>query len=102
MADAAGMTERQLQECVRQLCRLLGCLYWHAHDSRHSPAGFPDCVIVTKDRRIIFSELKSATGKLTPPQVQWLLWLREGGAETHVWRPAQWLDGTIERAIKGA
>jgi hypothetical protein len=40
------MSERALQELVRQACTLNGWLYYHTHDSQHSPSGFIDTVAV--------------------------------------------------------
>lgn len=94
------ITEKQLQECVRKLCKLLGCAYFHVHNSKRSPPGFPDCVIITTDRRVIFAELKTERGKLSIAQQAWLEWLREGGQRAYVWRPSDWKDGTIERAVR--
>lgn len=56
-------------------------------------AGFPDCVLLRGDR-LIFAEIKSEKGQLTPAQNEWLDALAEvGGAtnfqeiQTYVWRP---------------
>ena len=40
--------------------------------------------------RIVYAELKSSRGQLTTPQRQWLDKLARAGAETAVWRPADW------------
>ena len=95
------ITEKQLQENVRQLALYYRGLYYHTHDSRRSPGGFPDAVIV-KDNRLLIYELKSAAGKLSPEQEVWLKYLdRVNVIESGVWRPADWVSGEIERAIKG-
>ncbi len=49
-------------------------------------AGFPDLVLV-RENRIIFAELKSETGQLTPAQEKWLGALKATGVETYVWYP---------------
>lgn len=50
-------------------------------------AGFPDLVIVTRLRTILYRELKSDTGRLTPEEQFWLDLLREAGQNAGIWRP---------------
>lgn len=80
------MTEKQLLESVRDLCKLYGLLVYHTHRSDRSEAGFPDLVIVGAGG-VLFRELKSQTGKATPDQTKWLDRLREAGADAALWRP---------------
>lgn len=49
--------------------------------------GWPDLVLV-KPPRAIFAELKSARGKLSPEQVEWLEALRGCGLDVRVWFPS--------------
>ena len=49
-------------------------------------AGFPDLVLVRGDR-IIFAELKSETGQISPAQEKWLDALMATGVEVYVWFP---------------
>lgn len=94
------MTEAQLQDAVIELARMLGWLVYHTHDSRHSAAGFPDLVLVRRVR-LIFAELKSATGVMSPDQKVWRDALLETTTnEVYVWEPSRWLDGTIERVLR--
>jgi len=78
---------------VRQLARREGWLCYHTHRSERSEPGFPDLVL-TKPGRLIFAELKSATGKLTPFQHTWLDLLRHSVAhvEVYCWRPADYAE----------
>jgi hypothetical protein len=73
-------------------------MVYHTHDSRRSEPGFPDLVLV-RHERLLFVELKSGKGKLTPAQAQWFGRLSQAGASVRVWRPSDWLDGTIEREL---
>lgn len=83
---------------------------YHTHRSQHSPAGFPDVVLVhAPARRLVFAELKRQANRYqpTPEQVGWLEDLRElmltpaerdldlPSVEVYLWRPLDLLDGTI-------
>ena len=81
------MTEAQLAGAVRDLARLFGWRRFHTWIAKHSPAGFPDEVLV-RPPRLIFAELKSAKGKLSPEQEAWLELLEQiPGIEVYIWRP---------------
>lgn len=60
-------------------------------------AGFPDLLLVRD--RLVAAELKVQGRRLTDDQQRWLDALRVAGAEVHVWREQNWLDGTIDRAL---
>lgn len=91
-------TEDDVLVLVRQAAALGGWLCYHTHDSRRSPEGFPDIVAVHPQLgRMVFAELKSAKGKVTPDQEQWLAALQTtttvtGDRRVHpaiyLWRPA--------------
>ena len=82
------VTERDLREQVRDLCKLFGWAMYFSWTSIHSPQGFPDLVLAHPGKkRIIFAELKSEKGKLTEYQEQWLDILRQCRQEVYVWRP---------------
>ena len=67
------ISEKLLQEKVRQAALLNGYLYYHTFNAYRSPEGFPDCVMLNpKKRRLIIAELKSETGKLTDKQQEWI------------------------------
>jgi hypothetical protein len=99
---AARMPERELQQLVADLCRLLGLPHFHPLSSRGMAAGWPDSVIVGS--KIIYRELKSEHGKLSPEQRAIGDRLKAAGADWKVWRPSDWLNGGIEtelRLLKG-
>jgi len=82
------VTERDLREQVRDLCKLFGYKMYFTWTSIHSPRGFPDLVLANREKhRLIFAELKSDKGKLTPSQEEWLDLLKECGQEVYLWRP---------------
>lgn|SRR5215472_3359906 len=90
---AAAMPERELSENVRALAAAYRIPAYHTYRSRNSAPGFPDWVFA--GTRVLFRELKTAKGRLTSPQREWEAALRGAGADYGVWRPADWLDGTI-------
>lgn len=86
--DTIAYTERDLREWIRDLCKLFGWKMQFTWTSIHSPKGFPDLFLANAEqRRIIFAELKSEKGKLTPEQREWLDILYACGQETYLWRP---------------
>ena len=82
------MTETELLVHVVETCRRLGLRVYHSRDSRLDMRGFPDLVIV--GRRLLFRELKSQTGRISPAQAEWLAELRQAGQDANVWRPEHW------------
>ena len=88
------MTERDLLDAVRQACRWSALLVYHTHDSRRSERGFPD-VVICGPSGVLFRELKSSTGRLSPAQREWLDKLRQAGADAAVWRPDSWPDQVL-------
>ena len=100
------MTEKTLMANVVKMARLFGWRVFHQFDSRRSEPGWPDLAMVRRDR-MLFAELKTATGRLTPAQRDTIKELRTiaraiqtGNVEVHVWRPADWLAGDIEEALR--
>jgi len=91
--DRIAVTEADLREQIRDLCKLFGWKMYFSWTSIHSPRGFPDLVLANPEqKRVIFAELKREKGKLTGHQEEWLNALDGAGAEVYVWRP-----GDIER-----
>lgn len=65
----------------------LGWKGYHTHDSRRSPSGFPDWILV-RGERWIAAELKRQNGTTTRAQDLWLMACGHAGAETYIWRPS--------------
>jgi hypothetical protein len=90
------VTERDLREQVRDVCRLFGWKLYFSWTSIHSPRGFPDLVLANPEqKRVIYAELKSEKGVVTEYQQEWLDTLAACGQEVHLWRP-----GDIERVVE--
>lgn len=99
-AQTARLTEAQFLRQFLDLAAILGYHYVHFRPAQTSHGwrtpvqgplgkGWPDVTLVReRDRRLVFVELKSATGKLDPEQERVLSILRAAGAETYTWRPA--------------
>lgn len=88
------ITEKQFEAQVKDLAKLLGWKYYHTWRSIHSPAGFPDVVMV-RNGLVIFAELKSEKGKMSEAQEQWIDELKvvanhSLGVMAFVWKPSDW------------
>jgi hypothetical protein len=91
---ATRQTEAQFQAQVVELAEWLGYAWYHAHDSRRSPAGFPDLVLVRPrgrglSARVIFADAQHV----------WLTTLIDADAEVYVWRPSDFraIEATLKR-----
>jgi hypothetical protein len=86
------ITEAAFQAAVRRVAKGYGWAVMHVHDSRRSPAGFPDLVLV-RNNLCIFAELKTADGVLTLAQWHWLRALEAvEKTEAYLWRPEDMED----------
>jgi hypothetical protein len=101
---AAAMSENDLHVSVTSgtrrkpgLCELLGLKWYHTHNSKHSPSGFPDLVIT--GRRTIYRELKREGEDPTEAQEEWIAALKAAGDDVDVWRPSDFLSGRCEREL---
>lgn len=90
--DKIALTEKQFESQVKDLAKIFRWKYYHTWRSIHSPAGFPDCVIIRIEPipRLIFAELKSEKGQPTPEQYEWLCLLQniDVVVEAYLWRPS--------------
>ena len=92
------MTEGELERHVRRLLADLRLYGYHTHDSRRSAPGFPDWVIIGR-AGVLFRELKSAAGELSPEQRRVRNLLMAAGQDWAVWRPADLASGRIAREL---
>jgi hypothetical protein len=95
--SGAPEPENRFLERVRRLAREHGWATYHSYRSTRSEPGFPDLCCVREV--VLFCELKSATGKLTRDQHQWLSLLAHAGCEVYCWRPRDW-DAIVDRLTR--
>jgi Holliday junction resolvase len=93
------MTERDLQRTVEHALRLGAWRYLHVFDSRRSPgAGWPD-IFAVRDGEALALELKTATGRVSPEQHEWLAALAACEIDARVVRPGD-LDELTTRLLR--
>lgn len=89
LAKAIGerfSSEKHFQSHVVALAKINGWRAYHTYDARKSTPGFPDLVLL-RDARLIFAELKMDKRKPTKDQRKWLADLEATAAEVYLWRP---------------
>jgi len=102
---ARSISEAELQRNVIEAAEALGYLVAHINDSRKQKAeGLPDLLMVRHGAPPIWAELKREPGGgrhtgLTHMQTIWSDRLIASGQRWFLWRPSDWLDGTIEKVL---
>ncbi len=91
-----AVNESDFQKIVINLAKMHGWLVHHPLPSMNKRGiwathelgdhGFPDLVLAHPSGRVIFAELKSDKGKISPLQSRWITTLQQG-AVVWVWRP---------------
>jgi hypothetical protein len=104
----ANLTEAQFQTWVIGVARWNRWMVQHSRPAREASGawstpitgdpGFPDLVLAHKSFGTIFAELKTETGRVSPPQTAWIESLRLG-SEAYVWRPSD--AQFIARRLRG-
>lgn len=98
------MSEDELQASVEELLERYHYLWFHDEDSRKNESGLPDVIAVhPRTGFLIIAELKKQGGRFRGKQLPWLNALRlRARPHTYigVWRPQQWVDGTILTTIR--
>lgn len=128
-----SMKERELQAAIEAEAVLRRWFVYHTFNSIGSHPGFPDLVLARTlggpdTSRLVFAELKTARGRISPDQRLWLEALRrvsenvaiavEAAAElaevslgnvtlawtpsveVYTWRPSDWFDGRIAEVLR--
>jgi hypothetical protein len=104
------MKESTFQSSVIMLAKLHGWLVMHTRAVEIRPgvwktplqghAGYPDLTLAHSTRGVIFAELKSDTGRVSPMQKAWHETLTAAGCEVHVWRPKNIQDISTRLATR--
>lgn len=88
-AKAPPLTEKLFQRQVLELAKILGWRVYHPFLSKWSEKGFPDLTMVrARDRRLLFAELKTDKGVVSPSQVEWLDLLGAVAFDRDAWQAA--------------
>lgn len=100
MSDASApfkISEAAFQRAVIEIAKWEHWLVHHTRPAQmrsgrwatpiQGDAGFPDLVLAHPTRGLIFAELKSAVGRVSDHQTEWLETLRANGVEAYIWRP---------------
>jgi hypothetical protein len=87
-----------LEAHIRRLMKDLGLWGYHPRRSERSEKGWPDWAII--GTRIIYRELKTERGKVTPEQQAVGERIRAAGGDWAVWRPRHLLSGCIARELQ--
>jgi 5-methylcytosine-specific restriction endonuclease McrA len=91
----ASMSEAEWQWQVVQCAAANGWTVWHDNDARRNNGGFPDLVLIRE--RVVWAELKRATGRVSAVQ----RWFRDvliaAGAEAYIWYPKDWVE--VQRVL---
>lgn len=90
-----GESEADFSSWLEDLLTLRGWLWQHQRPAQTAKGwrtaisgtpGFPD-IVACRGERLLFVELKSDKGTLSPEQRVWLAALGRASVERHVWRP---------------
>jgi hypothetical protein len=81
------VNERQFQASIVEAAGYAGWSCYWTWNSQHSPAGWPDLVLL-KDGRILIYECKTAQGRIRPEQLACLALLQAAGIPARIVRPA--------------
>jgi hypothetical protein len=113
---AVNVTERDFQKRIETTATMFGWSFMHISESTKrvrrggkylsvpDPAcqGWPDLTLAhPRSGRLLFREVKTDKGKLTPEQEQWLRTLAACGQDVAVWRPRDWANIVNELTERG-
>jgi hypothetical protein len=87
-----------LDAYVRKVLDDLGLWGFHPLRSKGSEPGWPDWTVI--GNRVLFRELKTQRGRVTPEQRKVGAMLTAAGEDWAVWRPMQRLTGEIVAELR--
>ena len=86
MNDVNFLKEKNFQAYIVSIAKNRGWRVYHTFNSRRSEPGFPDLLLVRN--RILYRELKTEKGRISPAQKAWGESLIEAGGDFKIWRPS--------------
>lgn len=95
-----GWKEATFQSHVVRLAKAHGWWPYHVYDSRRSEPGYPDLTLLHRQHGLIFRELKAEKGRVKPTQWLWLHGLIDADQDAAIWRPSDWIAGTIQQQLQ--
>jgi hypothetical protein len=96
------ITHEQLRQAVRDCAARLGWRVLTTYHSQASVPGEPDLRLIHRgQRRLIWAELKTGSGRLTADQKQVIDDLLAAGQRVYIWREEHWLSGEVEAILRG-
>ena len=96
-AKAHGWKTAHFGSTVRVVKRRDGNGYQTIPDK--GATGFPDLVL-TREKRLVFAELKAGRGTMAESQYEWFNALKDAGAEIYIWREKHDWPGNIEKVLR--
>ncbi len=92
VGGAVKITHAQFQYSIVDLAQRLGYEFiYHTWNSRNSPAGFPDLILL-REGRMIVAELKIPPDTLKPEQYFWLLEFLTVTEDVYLWESTDDFD----------
>lgn len=102
------MSEKDLERAIAEMARFLGFMVFHARPAQtnkgwrtpvaYDGKGFPDLTLVGNER-VIFLEIKTEIGKVSPDQSRWSEQIIQSGAEYFLLRPSDWTSGLVDKIL---
>lgn len=97
-------SEAAFQTQIVNLAKTYQWMVYFTYDSRRSPPGFPDLILV-RDGEIVFAELKTESGRVRPDQKVWIAALSVvagacASVDVYLWRPSDF-DRINNRLARG-
>jgi len=106
---ARAMSENELLVGILDRARWFGVVTAHFRPARTKTGwvtavagdgkGFPDLVLVGPCG-VLYRELKTERGRLSPEQLRWRDALQAAGADWAVWKPSDLLAGRVDAELK--
>ncbi|MYA18515.1 MAG: hypothetical protein F4089_13415 [Gammaproteobacteria bacterium] len=87
--------ETEFQNVLIEFIIKRGHGVWLLDPARLKGGGIPDLLVVTKDGRALFRELKTDVGHVDARQEEIIKKMRSHGADVDVWRPRDFSGGSI-------